>query len=195
MTQKQDRRVRRTKKLLKDALIELILEQGYDSITVQDILDRADVGRSTFYAHFNSKDDLLIGDAPFVHLKFDDVREVNGEIEIVPSFLDMFEHVKEQDHLFRAMMGGEGIILVQRIVLSHLRTAFTDRFNTLADKGMPMPLPTPVLTNFLTGGFMSLLTWWLDEGMPYSPEEMNEMFMQMAKGTAVFNKNQSTKNS
>ncbi len=188
MAQKQDRRVRRTRKLLKDALIELTLEKGYDAITVQDILDKADVGRSTFYTHFNSKDDLLIGDAPFVHLKFDDVQKEGGEIEIIPSFLDMFEHVKKQNRLFRALMGGEGIVLAQRILLAHLRSAFEDRFNRLAEQGHRLPLPTPVLTHFLTGGFMSLLVWWLDEGMPYSPAEMNEMFMQMAKGTAVSHK-------
>lgn len=191
MTQKEDRqedrRVRRTKKLLKSALIELILEWGYDAITVQDILDRADVGRSTFYAHFNSKDDLLIGDAPYVHLGFEDLREmdgqtVDGELVVIPSFLDMFKHVAEQKQLFRAMVGGEGINLVQRIVLAHLRTTFEDRFNWLAEQGRPLPQPAPVLATFLTGGFMSLLVWWLDEGLVYPPEALNEMFMQMANG-------------
>ena len=55
-----DRRIRRTQKSLHEALISLVLEKNYDSITVQEILDRADVGRSTFYAHFDGKDELLI---------------------------------------------------------------------------------------------------------------------------------------
>lgn len=55
-----DRRVRRTRATLHRALIELMIERGYDRVTVQDVLDRADVGRSTFYAHYRSKDDLLV---------------------------------------------------------------------------------------------------------------------------------------
>lgn len=61
MTEPADRRVRRTRRALHQALIGLMLERGYARITVQDILDRADVGRSTFYAHFRNKDDLLVG--------------------------------------------------------------------------------------------------------------------------------------
>lgn len=60
LTGSTDRRVRRTKSLLHQALIELMLERGYDRISVRDILHRADVGRSTFYAHFRDKDDLLL---------------------------------------------------------------------------------------------------------------------------------------
>lgn len=183
MAQKVDRRVRKTKRLLKSALLELIMEKGYDAITVQDILDRADVGRSTFYAHFNAKDDLLLGDAPYVHLTFEEIRTDEGDIEVIPSFLEMFRHVAEQNQLFRAMMGGEGINLVQRTVMLHLRTTFEERFNDMAEQGRPLPLPSLVLANYLTGGFMSLLEWWLDAEMPYSPEEVNGMFMQMANGT------------
>jgi AcrR family transcriptional regulator len=182
MAQKEDRRVRRTKKLLKDALIELIMEKGYDTITVQDILDRADVGRSTFYAHYDSKDDLLLGDAPYVHLSFEEIREKEGEVQTVPSFLEMFQHVAEQRPLFRAMMGDEGINIVQSAVMNHWRTTLEARFEWLAEEGRPLPFPALVLANFLTGGLMSLIVWWLHEEMPYSPEEMNAMFMQMAWG-------------
>src|SRR3954469_23951916 len=59
----QDRRVRRTRRLLREALLALVLEKGYEAVTVQDVLDRADVGRATFYAHFRDKDDLLISGA------------------------------------------------------------------------------------------------------------------------------------
>lgn len=61
--EKPDRRIRRTQKSLHDALISLVLQKNYDSITVQGILDRADVGRATFYSHFKSKDELLTSGA------------------------------------------------------------------------------------------------------------------------------------
>ena len=70
-TKENDRRVRRTRALLRDALVTLILEKGYNAVTVQDIIDRANVGRSTFYAHFENKDKLLLSG-------FDDVRNVFG---------------------------------------------------------------------------------------------------------------------
>ena len=189
MAQKEDRRVKRTRKLLREALVELILEKGYGAITVQDILDRADVGRSTFYAHFNSKDDLLVGDAPYFHIYFEDIEEDLdlNEIELIPSFLEMFEHVEEQRHLFKALVAGDGVDLVQRAVQTHLCTTFEARFNWFVEQGRPLTMPAPVLAHYLTGGLMSLIIWWLDEEIPYSPKEINEMFMQMARGTAVSN--------
>ena len=185
MTPTEDRRVTRTKRLLRNALVELILEKGYGAITVQDILDRADVGRSTFYAHFNSKDDLLVGDAPYFHIIMDDLEEAGTEPELVPSFLDMFEHVAEQQQLFRALVVGEGVNLVTEAVQKHLYTTFEERFNRLTERGREIPFPAPALAHYLTGGLMSLLKWWLDAGMRYSPVEINEMFLRMARNTAV----------
>ncbi len=185
MTQKEDRRVTRTKKLLRNALVELILEKGYGAITVQDILDRADVGRSTFYAHFNSKDDLLVGDAPYFNVFFEDIEEEGTDVELIPSFLDMFEHVAENRQLFRALVGGDGVHLVQDAVQKHLCTTFEARFNWFIEHGQPTPYPAPVLAHYLTGGLMSLVIWWLGEGMPYSPAILNDMFMEMARNTAV----------
>ena len=66
--QNADRRTNRTRKLLQEALVSLILEKGYEKVTVQNVIDRANVGRSTFYAHFQNMDDLLLS-------QFDDLRE------------------------------------------------------------------------------------------------------------------------
>jgi AcrR family transcriptional regulator len=68
---KADRRIQRTRRLLQDALVGLILEKGYEAITVQDILDRANVGRSTFYEHFYDKDDLLLSSFEFLRDDFE----------------------------------------------------------------------------------------------------------------------------
>ena len=69
-----DRRVARSRRALKEALTDLILEQGYESVTVQDVIDRADVGRSTFYAHFLDKDDLLMAILADVEMPAPDAR-------------------------------------------------------------------------------------------------------------------------
>lgn len=78
--EKEDRRVVRTRQLLRDALVSLILERGYDEVTVQDVLDRANLGRSTFYAHYRNKDDLLFSGfeqfAAGLHARAHEIREM-----------------------------------------------------------------------------------------------------------------------
>src|SRR5215216_7578048 len=100
-----DRRIRRTRELLRRALFSLIQEQGYDRITVQDLLDRADIGRSTFYAHYRDKDDLL-------RSAFEDIRSAlaaeRKAVEQAPGasgqflqpLLVVFRHVEGHRHLW-----------------------------------------------------------------------------------------------
>jgi hypothetical protein len=115
----------------------------------------------------------------------DDVEEAGTDTELIPSFLDMFEHVAEQQQIFRALVAGEGVNLVQEAVQKHLCTTFEARFNWFAKQGREIPFPPPALAHYLTGGLMSLLKWWLNAGMTYSPAEINEIFLGMARNTAV----------
>src|ERR1700752_55551 len=102
---KQDRRIERTRQTLRNALIGLVLEKHYDEITVQDIIDRANVGRSTFYAHFRDKEDLLMGDWE----KFLDgfVQHISwknaGHFRFVP-IQELFFHLKDFHHFYRALV-------------------------------------------------------------------------------------------
>jgi len=189
-TKKVDRRIQRTRQLLQDALITLILQKGYDKITVQDIIDEANVGRSTFYAHYLDKDDLMAGAMELLreelhqHMAGTD----NGdEQEAAIASLALFRHTREQHHLYKAMIGGKGIDIVVTVLndalLAHAQTYFEQ---VERDRGQ-LAVPVPVVATFLAGTLQVLLTWWLDNDMPYSPERMNEMFMQLVMGgiTAV----------
>ena len=177
MTQRKvDRRVQRTRRQLHEALLELILEKKYERITVQNILDRANIGRSTFYLHYKDKDDLLIGGMPQNILNFG----ADETETLLPSMTALFEHAQENYHLFRALMGSEGIALVLKAARQNLSQNWQRRVEALQSSGTPIPLPAPVVARYLSGAFMSLLTWWLDEKMPYSPAEMNEMFQELA---------------
>jgi len=122
---KADRRSRRTRRLIAEALIALMLEGRYDHITVQEIIDRADVGRSTFYAHYRDKEDVLTSEAERVlallHLDPDDT----GGQQLLPS-LSLFRHVQEQHHLYHALVRGHGVDLLYETgqrYLSARRTA------------------------------------------------------------------------
>ena len=119
--ERPDRRVKRTRRALHEALIGLILEKGYEAITVQDIADRADVGRSTFYAHFVDKDALLLGGFDALPaFRPDRPRDAPGDgAETLFEFsLDMFHHAHEQRRLFRALVGQRsGVLLVRQLEL------------------------------------------------------------------------------
>src|SRR5262245_57294331 len=125
MQRSKDRRSVRTRRNLGDALVALILRKGYEAITVQDIIDEADVGRSTFYMHYTGKEDLL-------RASFDTLRAVLAEAaaardredgEPLPFSLALFEHACSHKHIYRALAGGRGGVVVgkqMRIVLAEV---------------------------------------------------------------------------
>jgi AcrR family transcriptional regulator len=185
MTQtKPDRRIQRTQQLLHDALIALILEKGYDAITVQDILERANLGRSTFYAHYRDKEDLLLSG-------FQDLFDAfQNEYLLVASpladpvqagrnlSLFFFRHAGTHRGLFRAMIGEQGSKTIIEHTQSHLtqiiRGAITTR---LGDR--QKDLPVDLLAYFIASSFLSLLIWWLDHDLPYSAEQMDALYQQL----------------
>jgi AcrR family transcriptional regulator len=179
---KVDRRIQRTRQLLQDALIALILENGYDKITVQNIIDRANVGRSTFYAHFLDKDDLMESSVEKLkeelgqHFAPSNDGDTHGAM--MPS-LALFRHTQKQHHLYKAMIGGRGIEIVVKAIQEGLTAHAHAHFEGAERAGKRLAVPIEILTTHLASSLQTLLTWWLDNDMPYSPEQMNEMFLQL----------------
>jgi AcrR family transcriptional regulator len=175
MNTKQDRRSQRTQHLLSAAFVELMREKGYSDITVSDLIERANIGRSTFYSHFRDKDDL------FVH-ELDRVIEVlshripaQDEMPFFPS-LGLFRHVGEQYELYKALVWTPGIDLL----IKHLQKSLSDRIEQGLQKSPDdFDLPRPILANFIAGSFLTLLKWWLENKMVHSPEEMDAMFRKL----------------
>jgi AcrR family transcriptional regulator len=179
-----DRRVQRTRRLLQEALLELILEKGYDRITVQNIIDRADVGRSTFYTHYLDKKDLLeSGLEPLrqelgQHLAGED-RAEGSEWLLLPS-LALFRHTGQHHDLYKAMIGGKGTDIVIKAMDEALGAHARAHLDELiAERGSPS-VPAHLIVTHLVGALQALLTWWLDSDMPYSPEAMHDIYRQMA---------------
>ena len=182
-----DRRVQRTKQALHEALSALILEKRYDKITVQDIIDRANVGRSTFYAHFLDKEDLLLkGFSLFSEQLNVDMETAGHEGQEGQQpfhslfFFRHFRHAYLQHHLHQAMLAGGGADVLLKVVRGHLQEDIQHHLRRLFPDGKSVAIPLPVITNFLAGAMLSVSRWWLDAEQPYSPEEINTMFQQLA---------------
>lgn len=174
-----DRRVERTERALSDALFALIQTKSYDRVTVQDIIDRANVGRSTFYSHFDTKDDLLLSRLSQMTADIDrhlaDATDDSGPV--LPS-LGLFEHVVEREPLFRALFGSSGIELVTR----EARRLFYERaLHTIRDReerGVIHESPAHIRAAFLAGSLLALVQWWLDDGLRVPPAQMDEIFQR-----------------
>lgn len=177
---KESRRTRRTRKLIEDALMSLMLNKRYDKITVQDIIDRADVGRSTFYAHFNDKEDLLISDFEHVFAGLSQQIDIDKESENeVFSTIELFKHIQAHHGLYKALVWGRGVELIFRQGNNILSRIFEKRLITLVEDRESPKVPIPILANHLAGSFLTLLKWWLDNNMRHSPEEMDQIYQQM----------------
>ncbi len=180
---KVDRRVQRTRQLLHDALIALILEKEYDKITVQNIIDRANVGRSTFYAHFLDKEDLLESGLERLRKELGQHLAEENAVEgtewlLVPS-LALFRHTGEHYHLYRAMIGGRGIDIVTKTIDDALIAHAQTHLDQLVAEGGQPSVSLRVIVTYVVGALLALLTWWLDNDRPYPPEQMDEMFRQL----------------
>ena len=175
MSDKQDRRSQRTRHLLSTALVELIREKEYNTITVSDIIDRANVGRSTFYAHFRDKDDLFVGELDRVIEVLSHHFPDQKEMPFFPS-LGLFRHVGEEYELYKSLLWGPGIDLL----IKHMQKSLSKRTEQgLLESGKEFSIPVPILANFIGGSFLTLLQWWLENKMIYSPEEMDKIYRKL----------------
>lgn len=176
---KQHRRTRRTSELLVHALIELIEEKHYDKISVQDIVERADVGRSTFYAHYQNKDDLLM--RGFEHLLDILVQQIqrdhSGQIIFMTAML--FEHAQGHYSVYRTLLWGSGFELLIQDGHTALSNKIESRLCELQLSPDDYSVPMPILASSLAGSLLVMLKWWLDNQMPHPPEQMDQWFQQM----------------
>jgi AcrR family transcriptional regulator len=180
-----DRRIQRTHQVLHQALISLIVEKGYEVITVQDIIDRANVGRSTFYTHYVGKQDLLraglkhLKEHLFAHQQA--AREVKGapKEQGFAFSLALFEHVHSYRPVYHAMVGRQGGTIVMSELRALLAELVQNDLKTLSPKKLPSDLPRNAVTHFAVGALISVITWWLDERSKLSPAEANAIFRRL----------------
>jgi AcrR family transcriptional regulator len=172
--------------MLCDALVDLMLERGYDALTVQDIIDRANVGRSTFYSHFADKEQLLLGSIGQLR---DFLREQGagrpaaaetaGERRFGFS-LAMLQHAQSHRRLYKAITGSRS----GPLVIGHMKNMLTELIGeevaALFRETAAGPVPQEIVVEFVASTFLTVLTWWMDQGLPCPAAEASQIFHRLA---------------
>ncbi len=182
---KIDRRVSRTQEMLRKSLFPLIISKGYDAITVQDILDQANVGRSTFYAHFKDKDDLLLSGFDvliqelFQHIKNESQHSLDNKKVIFRFSLPLLEHANENRLLFKALLGNRGGILVQKKAFEMIVKLVKYEILNSKNSSRRNQIEEEIRTHFYAGAFFSTLKHWLEGKIKIDSLELDEYFQAM----------------
>jgi len=197
---KSDRRPQRTKRQLSRALVGLITEKRFDDITVQNVIDRADVGRSTFYTHFRDKEDLLQRDwERFLDAFAHQVDLDKAGYESFVPVVHLFRHLQDFQPFYKGLVRSRKADSLFKTGVTYLSRKIEISFKARSEHRPPqtshrtgvlvvqsgtgesptLQVPVPILANFLAVELFALLKWWLDHEMPYTPERMDEIYHQL----------------
>lgn len=195
---KIDRRIQRTRQALQTALIELTREKQFDDISVEEITERANVGRATFYLHYTDKEDLLL--QHFSEMAEDMVQLVsqipfsewlppsegsettwNADHPLLPLVM-VFQHIYDHADFYEVLLKSEN----SSRVVERIRTISSENIVRFAQTKMqndPIPVlyevPIEFFASFFSGALLSSLIWWLEEDMKHSPEDVARMFQKL----------------
>ena len=173
-----DPRARRTRDTLGDALLALMAERHFDSITVQEVLDRAGVSRSTFYSHYTDKQDLFLSDVEefFQHVSTLLVRSKAPARRIAP-VRELFTHVADVPELHAALVASGKAADVRELGVEYLARSIEDRLRNANTPLLPAEFrPTAVA---LAGALFSLLDNWLCSNRQGTPQQMDDLFHRL----------------
>jgi AcrR family transcriptional regulator len=175
---RHDRRRQKTRKELIEAAVKLVLEKGYEAVTIQDITDRADLGRGTFYIHFKDKEEAVwsaIEDG-FRATEEDAHRQFPGGIPPQPEYYayrNIFRHADKNRTLYRVMLGGQGSAVMTARVQNHLVSELRSDLAVLPpDVFLEFRIPVEILAQVITGAVIQLVRWWLETPNKYSADDM-----------------------
>jgi AcrR family transcriptional regulator len=174
-----DRRVKRTRDSLGDALVALIQERKFEDITVQDVLDRAGVGRSTFYVHFRDKEDLFLSDVEeFLEIMSNGIKQHAPNSKRLLPVQEFFTHLQDMREFYLALVKSGKVKEVETLGRGIFARSIDER---LRSAGLKMDdAQRSATAHALAGSFFSLLDWWVDKGMKDDPRKMDEIFHRMA---------------
>lgn len=167
--EKEDRRVARTRRLLKAALIELIDEQPYEQITIRDITDRADIGYATFFRHYDGVDDLMLEIFTGIVEEIESLPDKHGEDLFEQEGYLLFEHVSKNQSLYRGILDSHTFT---RKLRNHIRNIVRKHLDGHAEEISSSPIPIEIAAQHMVSSLLGLIDWWLTEDAPYSLERM-----------------------
>jgi AcrR family transcriptional regulator len=170
--------------MLHEALMSLIADKGYEPITINEICERANVGRSTFYAHYAGKDDLM-------RSGLDDLRDIAMESQIGGSAqgslrrgglafsLMMLEHARDHVHLHKRL-GERGGTIAHDTVRKILSDLVRSELAAAASENPKNAMPRELVVQYVVGAYMAVATWWLDGGARLAPQQVDAVFQRLA---------------
>jgi AcrR family transcriptional regulator len=172
----QDRRVRRTQKLLARALIALTLEKGYEAITIRDITDRAEIGYATFFRHYHDKEALL---KDVLDVVLDDLTGLlqtpMSDTNHAKTGVLIFRYVEEHSEVVHVLLNSRGSSqMVKKMVDAGTQSVFSQNIPVVESR-----VPPEIAAYHLVTATITLIQWWIEQKMPYSAERMGSIYEEL----------------
>lgn len=174
-----DRRVKRTKRLLSEALFALIEEKGYDHVTIRDLTERADIAYATFFRHYKSKDEVLlerVGEA------LEELQGLAAELQgnyFIHVGRLLYEHMQANGEFYRQLFESASISRLLRLRLAEGFVEAIQRRRAAASLTEAPPIPIEIVAHHIAAAKLALMEWWVTHRQPYSPQRMAEIYDQL----------------
>ncbi len=188
---KDDLRVRRTRKLLQEAMISLTINKGFNALTVQDISEQAMVNRATFYRYYQDKYDLMdkyMEEQYDLLLVSDDAdarppKRADVPTEPTPGLVRMWEHIGVNAAFFRVMLGPRGDSAFTQKVRDFIEKRFRSVLPDIPETARLLPID--LCLNYISSASIGCIIWWLENNMPCSPHQMAAWSMLLSNADLV----------
>jgi|SRR5919198_3858942 AcrR family transcriptional regulator len=184
---KVDPRVRRTRRLLRNALVSLMLEKDYASITIREITDRAEVAYITFFRHFESLDQLLMevleeGLAELI-IHIETLAKSSGTSALETEGRLIFEYIEKNGDLFHILFKSQSVTRIRKKILQNIALIFQKSCMPLARADNQMTVA--ILSNHIAASLLALIEWWLDHKMAPAPAQMGKVYQRLIIDSTV----------
>ncbi|PGL71807.1 TetR/AcrR family transcriptional regulator [Bacillus sp. AFS055030] len=183
-------KVAKTRELIKETLLDLIEEKGFESISVRDITLKAGLNRGTFYLHYKDKFDLLEKSQNEVleglkdRLKFVRPKELNefySNDMVYPPILNVFHYLKENQRFVKILISTKGDPAFPKKMKEYIKETIYEKLVDIIEKEYLIDIPHEYATAFISSAFFGLMEQWLEKEEPISPDEMAIMHLKLLK--------------
>ncbi|MFF2878243.1 TetR/AcrR family transcriptional regulator [Gottfriedia sp. NPDC057991] len=188
-------KVAKTKKLIKETLLDLIEEKGFEAISVRDITLKAGLNRGTFYLHYRDKYDLMekgqneilegLQDR-LIFIRPKEMNEFYSNDMVYPPILNVYHYLKENQRFIKILISTKGDPAFPKKMKEHIKETIYEKLVDLLEEEYMIDIPHEYTTAFISSAFFGLIEQWLEKEEPITPEEMAIMHMKLLKFMKTF---------
>lgn len=172
----EDRRVVRSRRLLKEALLDLLNEKTYEEITIRDITDRADIGYATFFRHYDGKDELMLEVFTDIVEQLESLPDRHAGRYFEQEGYLLFEHVSENRALYSSILDSPTF---SRKLREHTKNMIQAHLEEHAQQIPSLSFPVEIAAQHMVSSLLGLIDWWLDNDIPYPVERMAMIYERL----------------